>query len=641
MRLLLVEDDELFVHALSTYLVAQRYAVDVATDGESGWSYIQATTYDLVVLDVNLPKLNGFQLCQRIRQAGYHQPILLLTAKDDSADKVTGLDAGADDYVVKPCTVEELSARIRALLRRQHLPAAPVLERSGLRLDPDACKVTYRGQEVSLTSKEYSLLELFLRYPQRVFSSSSILERLWAFEESPGEEAVRALMKRLRQKLRAAGTSDLIETLYGQGYRLKPLEEDSAGDRPALASASDLDPAPTPVPDPNSNCRDPREAALEAWEHFREPMLEQLAYLDQAVAMLQRESFSPAMRDLAEQAAHKLAGALGMFGFPQGSRLARAIEQHLQATDAPIAVAPLSLLVAQLQEELSSPPQLSGFLAGLSPSVLSELSDRQSPLALLIMHETKAFVAQVQTEGASCDIEAEKVTSVAAARAAIARRVPDAVLLSLTLVNALPGGLELLQDLTAQFPTLPILVIANSDNLGDRLALLCHSRCQFVPEDVPLGTLLMTVRDVVESHQLAGMRVLVVDDDPMVLTALRQMLLPWQVHLFTLEDSSQFWETLSAIAPDLLILDVEMPQMNGVQICQIVRSDHTWNRLPIIFLTEHQDMATVQQLLSVGADDYLTKPFSESELLSRLCNRLSRTRLSPNQLRLRLSHKSA
>lgn len=151
MRLLLVEDDELFVHALSTYLVAQRYAVDVATDGDSGWSYIQATTYDLVVLDVNLPKLNGFQLCQRIRQAGYHQPILLLTAKDDSADKVTGLDAGADDYVVKPCTVEELSARIRALLRRQQLPAAPVLEWSGLRLDPDACNVTYEGREVSLT----------------------------------------------------------------------------------------------------------------------------------------------------------------------------------------------------------------------------------------------------------------------------------------------------------------------------------------------------------------------------------------------------------------------------------------------------------------------------------------------------------
>ncbi|WOB43661.1 response regulator [Thermoleptolyngbya oregonensis NK1-22] len=638
MRLLLVEDDELFVHALSTYLVAQRYAVDVATDGESGWSYIQATTYDLVVLDVNLPKLNGFQLCQRIRQAGYHQPILLLTAKDDSADKVTGLDAGADDYVVKPCTVEELSARIRALLRRQQLPAAPVLEWSGLRLDPGACNVTYGGREVLLTSKEYSLLELFLRYPQRVFSSSSILERLWAFEESPGEEAVRALMKRLRQKLRAAGTPDLIETLYGQGYRLKPLEEDSAGDRPALASASDLDPAPTPAPDPNSNRRDPREAALEAWEQFREPMLEQLTYLDQAVAMLQRESFSPAMRDLAEQAAHKLAGALGMFGFPQGSRLARAIEQHLQATDAPIAAAPLSSLVAQLQEELSSPPQLSGFSAGLSPSALS---DSQSPLALLIMHETKAFVAQVQTEGASCDIEAEGVTSVAAARAAIARRVPDAVLLSLTLVNALPGGLALLQDLTAQFPTLPILVIANSDNLGDRLELLCRSRCQFVPKDVPLGTLLMTVRDVVESHQLAGMRILVVDDDPIVLTALRQMLSPWQVHLFTLEDSSQFWETLSAIAPDLLILDVEMPQMNGVQICQIVRSDHTWNRLPIIFLTGHQDMATVQQLLSVGADDCLTKPFSESELLFRLCNRLSRTRLSPNQLRLRLSNKSA
>lgn len=630
MRLLLVEDDELLVHALSVYLTAQHYAVDVARDGEAGWSYVQATTYDLVVLDINLPKLNGFQLCQRLRQAGYHQPILLLTAKSDSADKVTGLDAGADDYVVKPCTVEELSARIRALLRRQQLPAAPVLEWDGLRLDPGACNVTYGGREVLLTSKEYSLLELFLRYPQRVFSSGSILERLWAFEESPGEEAVRALMKRLRQKLRAAGAKDLIETLYGQGYRLKPLEDDLVGDRPsstpAVVSAADAD---------GSDCCDPRKAALKAWEQFREPMLEQLAYLDQAVSMLQSHSLSPALRHLAEQAAHKLAGSLGMFGFPSGSRLARTIEEHLQVAHTSITVDSLSSLVTQLHQELSSPPQLPSLLEELS---LTAPSDGRAPLALLVMHETAAFIAQAQAESRAHGIEVEGATSVAAAKAAIARHVPDAVLLSLSFINTLPAGLELLQDLTAQFPTMPILVIANGGNMGDRLEVLCRSRCQFVPQDVPMETLLIAVRDVVESHRLAGTRVMVVDDDPLLLLALRQTLSRWQVQLFTLEDSSQFWQTLSAIAPDLLILDVEMPRISGVQLCQIVRSDRTWSRLPIIFLTGHQDMATVQQLLSVGADDCLTKPFSESELLFRLCNRLSRTRLSQSQSPLHIGN---
>lgn len=222
MRILLVEDDEVLVEALSESLIDHHYAVDIATDGKAGWEFIEAATYDLILLDVMLPKLDGISLCQRLRSQGYHLPVLMLTARDTNTDKVMGLDAGADDYVVKPFDLLELLARIRALLRRGNVSLPPVLCWGKLQLDPGTCEVVYDGQPLHLRPKEYSLLELFLRSGQRLLSRSAILEHLWSFEEPPGEETVKAHLKEVRQKLRAVGApADLIETVYGLGYRLK------------------------------------------------------------------------------------------------------------------------------------------------------------------------------------------------------------------------------------------------------------------------------------------------------------------------------------------------------------------------------------------------------------------------------------
>lgn len=222
MKLLVVEDDERIAEALAEDLTEQNYAVEVAYDGEAGWGLLQAFTYDLVLLDVMLPKMDGIELCQRLRAHGQSMPVLMLTARDTITDKVLGLDAGADDYVIKPCALEELSARIRALLRRGSTTAPPVLEWADLQLDPNTCEVTYQEQPLSLTPKEYSLLELFLRNQRRVFSRAQILEHLWAFEVLPEEDTVKAHIKGLRHKLKSAGASpDLIETVYGFGYRLK------------------------------------------------------------------------------------------------------------------------------------------------------------------------------------------------------------------------------------------------------------------------------------------------------------------------------------------------------------------------------------------------------------------------------------
>jgi len=222
MRILIVEDNERIAETVADVLEEQHYIVDIALDGEAGWQQAEAFNYDLILLDLMLPKLDGISLCQRLRTSGYGGPILVLTARDSSADKIVGLDSGADDYVVKPFDVNELAARVRALLRRDSPGRKPILSWGELKLDPSTLAVTYASQPVNVTSKEYQMLELFLRNRQRIFSQAELLDRLWEFEDMPNEEVVRAHIKRLRQKLTTVGApKDVIQTVHGLGYRLK------------------------------------------------------------------------------------------------------------------------------------------------------------------------------------------------------------------------------------------------------------------------------------------------------------------------------------------------------------------------------------------------------------------------------------
>lgn len=224
MRILLVEDDFRLAETLAEALTDQRYVVDVVSDGESGWEQVKLLNYDLMLLDLMLPELDGVSLCQRLRSHGYNMPVLMLTACDTITDKINGLDAGADDYVVKPVDLGELFARVRALLRRGNSCSPPILEWGKLRLDPSTYEVIYTDKPLHLTPKEYSLLELLLRSGRRVLSRSVIIEHIWSLEAPPEEDTVKVHLRSLRQKLKAAGAPDnLIETIHGMGYRLRQL----------------------------------------------------------------------------------------------------------------------------------------------------------------------------------------------------------------------------------------------------------------------------------------------------------------------------------------------------------------------------------------------------------------------------------
>jgi two-component system OmpR family response regulator len=221
MRILLVEDDLRLAETLAEALGDHLYTVDIATNGLLAWDYVKSLDYDLVLLDVMLPGLDGITLCQQLRSQGYLMSILMITARDTVSDKITGLDAGADDYIVKPVNLGELFARIRALLRRGGTTSQPILEWGAIKLDPSTYEVSYANKKLSLTRKEYSILELLIRNGRRVLSRSVIIDHIWKLESPPEEDTVKVHVRSLRQKLRAVGApDDFIETLHGVGYRL-------------------------------------------------------------------------------------------------------------------------------------------------------------------------------------------------------------------------------------------------------------------------------------------------------------------------------------------------------------------------------------------------------------------------------------
>ncbi len=495
MKILLVDDDEGLSAVLTKSLAAYRYVVDTVRDGETGWVYGSTFEYDLIVLDIMLPKLDGISLCQRFREEGYTTPILLLTAQDTSTAKVSGLDAGADDYVVKPFDGAELSARIRALLRRSNASPFPLLSWGDLLLNPSTCEVTYSSQPLTLTTKEYELLELLLRGIQHVFSTEEILDRLWSSEEFPSEATVRSHIRRLRHKLVAAGAPcDLVATVHGRGYYLKAqAEKGLERDRPPEA-------VPTQNHSPN-----PQAQYLtflnQTWVANKPKILTQLTVLSQAIAALQRDSLSSALQTQAHFTAHKLAGSLGTFGLTEAMTLARQLEQMLDPavpSSAPLYASTLIALLDALQQEI------------------------------------------------------QQTTSIQAAPTAL-------------------GG----------------------------------ARSLHLPQET---------------------KVMIVDDDHHWLQALPNLLQPWGFKVTALAEPQQFWTVLQSVMPDLLVLDVKMPEVSGFELCQALRATPHWERLPVLFVSVLSDQTTQNQAFSVGADDYLCKPVTGAELANRILGRLRRVR---------------
>ncbi|MBU7584600.1 MAG: response regulator [Nostoc sp. TH1S01] len=501
MKILIVEDDTNIIEILRVALSEQHYLVEVATDGKSGLELALATTYNLIVLGVSLPIIDGISICKQLRNQGCCIPVLLLIEVDNSTQSIAGLDAGADDYVIKPFNLEELLARIRALLRRGMISTTLLIEFGALRLDPSSCQITYAGKILPLTAKEYALLELLLRNSRRIFSQSSLLEHLWSFDEIPSENTVRSHIRSLRSKLKKAGAkADLIETVYGCGYRLNTQELDRGNvnkiietEKPKHSTKADQENSI------NSQLKQQITAQLAGiWQRYQYQYSDRLAIIEQAAQSLLTNTLTEDLRQQAQQQAHTLAGSLGSFGFDNATRLCQNIETILK-----------------LPEKLNK-------------------------------------------------IQAEQIR---------------------TLLMELKNILE-------QNPTL-------------------------IPPQSGIKPPYLNQK----------YRLLIVDDDLQTLDILRTILQPWGFTLTLLDDPQYFWDTLEQFIPDMLILDLEMPKFSGIDLCQVVRNDPRWSNLPVLFLSAHRDMQIVQSVFAAGADDYVTKPIVEPELLARVLCRLERSQI--------------
>ena len=222
MHVLVVEDEPRLATLLRRGLVEEGYAVTVATDGEDALWQGRETAFDAIVLDVMLPKLSGFEVCRRLRAAEVWSPVLLLTARSDVSDRVNGLDAGADDYLTKPFSFDELAARLRALLRRGSVRRPVTLDVGNLRVDPATREVSTPAGTVDLTAREFAIVELFARRRGEVLRRDQILDRVWDFASQPASNVVDQHVANVRRKLLAAGATAEIVTVRGVGYRLVP-----------------------------------------------------------------------------------------------------------------------------------------------------------------------------------------------------------------------------------------------------------------------------------------------------------------------------------------------------------------------------------------------------------------------------------
>jgi diguanylate cyclase (GGDEF)-like protein len=608
MRILVVDDDEILVEVLQRSLGSQHHIVDIAEDGQTGWDYVQSGEYELILLDVNLPGLDGVSLCAKMREEGYGTPILLMTAKNATQDRILGLDAGADDYLIKPLDLGELNARVRALSRRGEVIPSTVLDVNGLILDPSSCQVSYQHKPIKLTAKEYSLLEIFLRNPARVFSRSQILDKIWTFDDPPLEESVKAHIKGLRKKLKQVGVVDWIENVYGIGYRLNPPTAE------ALENKQDTDQSVVASVEQEFN-----QKLEQMWLKYQDKMIERMQVLQTAIVNLHQAQLSPELHHNAEKAAHKLAGVLGMFSRDTGTAIAREIETLLQENQ---------VLNLQQQEQFISLVNDLDSLLALNATIKVETSSENAKLLFITLDHK--FSQELAELGKIQGLDWQQVDNLDQAKTWLPTNSPYMVAIDADTVTNQQEYLSLITELTARTPAVPTLVLSQNDNLTNRLQVTRAGASGFVVKPTTPTLVWQTINQLLQRHQSAIASILIVDDDVVFLAAVRSLLEPWGIRVTTLENPLNFWSVLQATNPDLLILDIEMPEINGIELCQALRSDPNWQELPILFLTARQDIKTIEQVFAIGGDDYISKPVVGAELIARINNRLDRSRLLRN-----------
>ncbi len=498
MKILLVDDDREITHLISRRLKQDNYVVEVATDGEFAVDLLQASPYSLILLDLMLPKLSGIEVCQTLRNQGNQTPVLMLTGQDDTSDKVTGLDAGADDYLVKPFELDELTARVRALLRRNSEVSSTVINYGPLQFDPITQILTFLEKPVSLRPKELAILELLLRYPTQVFEPDSILDQLWDLADCPGKATVKAHIRSLRKQLQAVGADNVIETVYGKGYRLNQAFEDEVGhsDR-TLPQLEDSSPA-------MSN----QEIMDETWEQVQSMSWHRLSRLETLVNSrsqsgpgdsLQKTQLGCWQDDYkaAMAIAHQLKGTLGSFGFQTASLQAKHIEELLSASclEGNTDVDLIQTQVSTLQHLLRQHTANHGLEARQLEYALSSI-----PMAhVLVVSRDDAWAQALYQSGQDCPFQVD-VFSPLTINDYLLEQTPSVILLELSIAER-DVDLSLLDALVSNYDgQVPILAVIESQQPDEQLVAIHHGASAIALKTWSITTLLTILAEYTHTH---------------------------------------------------------------------------------------------------------------------------------------------
>lgn len=610
MKALLIEDDRAIGDILADALTDYHWVVERALDGETGLALSQSQEYDLILLDIGLPKVDGITVCKQLRSQRCETPILLLTGQNSAEAQIAGLDAGADDYVTKPFNLDIVLARVRAVVRKGK-STAPLVTWKNIQLDPARGEVQCNDKVINLRAKEFGLLELFLLNPKRIFSRRAILDHLWDFAHSSGEETVSTHVKCVRQKLKAAGAPDPIETVHGLGYRLRSPQVDSA-----LPSQTEKAPLTNGLT--SSRSRQKAQAVTsKVWHQFKTQYAEQIETLINTL----KPGLTATQQQECKDLAHKLVGSMGMFGLLEASQRARDLEQLMKTP----ALAPdqieqaiqwvefLKQAIAQAQVTL--PPKLQ--------PLPNQQTDSNSSAQVLIVDDDLWLADCLRIEAIAWQLQVEIATDLTVARQMIAQNPPNMILLDL----GFPGeesGLTLMHELKQRSPEIPVVIFTAKEDLRARVEAARLGVSAFLQKPLPAHEILKTVTNVLnrKSDSPQKDRLLIVDDDPEFLNALSQRLAVQGLQVTTTAKPQEFWQVLSACNPNMLILDMEMPEFNGVELCQVVRADPKWQYLKVLFLSAHTETDVIAQAYAAGADDYISKTSPVNDLIARILYRV-------------------
>ncbi|WP_420128077.1 response regulator [Longimicrobium sp.] len=430
---------------------------------------------------------------------------------------------------------------------------------------------------------------------------------------------------------------------------VQPLDREAlvreAAERLGIGGDAAASPAPSAAPAASGRgaAAGLPAAVTAVWLKYRDQVLARVDVLEAAALRIMEGRLDREGRREAEREAHKLAGSVGTFGFAEGSRLAREAETMLAGPHAPGQGDALRLadLAVALRRELTAPPSPApasyvpappvdgagapggtGSPSAAGRSAASAPSDGDGP-TLLIVDEDGDTAERLAMEASARGMNPVLARGVEDARAALERTRPDAALLDISV----PGGMELLRALSLRFPPVPAVVFTRSDAFTDRVEVARLGGRGFLRKPLAPARAVDAVEPLLRSDTRREAVVLAVDDDAAVLEAVRFVLEPHGVRVDTVNDTEAFWTALEASAPDVVLLDVDMPSVNGLELCRVLRNDPRWKSVPIIFLTSRVDPSTVQEVFAAGADDFVGKPFVGPELGARIQNRLERVRM--------------